>query len=124
MSLRDLRRHAGRLVVIGFSGHSVPDDVPRLAAEFDLGGVIYFARNVVEPAQVRELSREAADLAQDWPLWISVDQEGGRVARLKAPFTEWPAAITLGRSGDKKLAARFATTSARSWTVSNTNTTA
>ena len=56
-----------------------------------------------------ELSREVADLARDWPLWISVDQEGGRVARLKTPFTEWPPAITLGRSGDEKLAERFAT---------------
>jgi beta-N-acetylhexosaminidase len=57
---------------------------------------------------VAELSREVADLAIDWPLWVSVDQEGGRVARLKKPFTEWPPAITLGRSGDEKLAERFA----------------
>ena len=55
-----------------------------------------------------ELSREVSDLAIDWPLWVSVDQEGGRVARLKKPFTEWPPAITLGRSGDDKLAERFA----------------
>ena len=34
------------------------------------------------------------------PAWVSVDQEGGRVARLKAPFTEWPPMATLGRSGD------------------------
>ena len=108
MSLRELRRHAGRLTIVGFNGHSVPDDLRRLAAEFDLGGVIYFARNVLEPAQVRELSREVAGLARDWPFWISVDQEGGRVARLKSPFTEWPAAITLGRSGDEVLAERFA----------------
>lgn len=108
MSLRELRRHAGRLAIVGFSGHSVPDDLRRLAAEFDLAGVIYFARNIVEPAQVRDLSREVASLARDWPFWISVDQEGGRVARLKAPFTEWPAAITLGRSGDATLAERFA----------------
>jgi beta-N-acetylhexosaminidase len=41
-------------------------------------------------------------------LWVSVDQEGGRVARLKAPFTVWPPMQTLGRSGDTALAARFA----------------
>ena len=94
--------------MIGFAGHSVPAGLRELAAEFDLGGVVYFARNVVDPPQVAELSREVASLARDWPLWISVDQEGGRVARLKAPFTEWPPAITLGRSGDEALAARFA----------------
>jgi beta-N-acetylhexosaminidase len=108
MSLRELRRHAGRLAIVGFEGSSVPDDLRRLAAEFDLGGVIYFARNIVEPRQVAELSREVADLARDWPLWVSVDQEGGRVARLRSPFTEWPPAVTLGRSADERLAERFA----------------
>ena len=78
-----------------------------MAAEFDLGGVIYFARNIAEPAQVADLSRESADLAQDWPLWISVDQEGGRVARLRKPFTEWPPMVTLGRSGDAELVETF-----------------
>ena len=48
-------------------------------------------------------------LATDLPLWVSVDQEGGRVARLKAPFTEWPPMAMLGRSGDVQLAERFAT---------------
>jgi beta-N-acetylhexosaminidase len=108
MSRRELRRHVGRLAIVGFSGYSVPDDLRRLIADFDLGGVIYFARNVLEPAQVAELSRETAGLARDWPFWISVDQEGGRVARLRAPFTEWPPAATLGRSGDAALASRFA----------------
>jgi beta-N-acetylhexosaminidase len=108
MSVRELRRHVGRLAIVGFGGHSVPDDLRALIAEFDLGGVIYFARNVAEPRQLAELSREVAALARDWPLWISVDQEGGRVQRLKAPFTEWPPVKTLGRSGDAGLARRFA----------------
>jgi len=108
MSLRDFRHHVGRLAIVGFSGHSVPAELRHLAREFDLGGVIYFARNIVEPAQVKELSREVRELEGDWPFWISVDQEGGRVARLKQPFTEWPPAATLGRSGSDTLAERFA----------------
>ena len=107
MSLRELRRHAGRFVIAGFTGHTAPDDLRRLIAEFDLAGVIYFARNIVEPRQVAELSREVSALAREWPLWISVDQEGGRVARLKAPFTIWPPAATLGRGDDATLAARY-----------------
>jgi beta-N-acetylhexosaminidase len=109
MSLRELRRRVGRLAIVGFHGHTVPDDLRRVIDEFDLGGVIYFPRNIVDPGQVAELSREVSALAREWPFWISVDQEGGRVARLRAPFTEWPPAIALGRSGDDRLAERFAT---------------
>ena len=98
----------GRLAVVGFTGHAVPDELRRIAATFDLAGVIYFARNIVEPRQVAELSREVAALTRTWPLWISVDQEGGRVARLKAPFTEWPPMAALGRAADDGLATRFA----------------
>ncbi len=108
MSLRDFRQHVGRLAIVGFSGHSVPADLRRLAAEFDLGGVIYFSRNIVEPRQVLELSREVRGLERGCPFWVSVDQEGGRVARLRRPFTEWPPAMTLGRSGSEELAGRFA----------------
>src|SRR3954470_6815466 len=103
-----LRRQIGRLLIAGFGGHQVPVELASLAREFSLGGVILFARNVAEPEQVAELCYESARLVPDLPLWVSVDQEGGRVARLKAPFTEWPPMATLGRSGDVRLAERFA----------------
>ncbi len=86
----------------------MPVELSSLAREFGLGGVILFARNVAEPEQVAELCYECARLTPELPLWVSVDQEGGRVARLKAPFTEWPPMATLGRSGDARLAERFA----------------
>jgi beta-N-acetylhexosaminidase len=108
MSLRDIRRHVGQLSIAGFAGHAIPSDLRLLAREFDLGGIILFARNVDSPEQVAEVAREAQELACDLPLWVSVDQEGGRVARLKAPFTVWPPMLTLGRSGSEELAARFA----------------
>ena len=108
MSPSGLRRQIGQLLIAGFDGRQIPVELRALAREFGLGGVILFARNIEEPAQVAELAIDAAGLAPDLPVWVSVDQEGGRVARLKAPFTEWPPMATLGRSGDVKLAERFA----------------
>jgi beta-N-acetylhexosaminidase len=103
-----LRRQVGRLLIAGFDGLALPIELKSLAREFGLGGVILFARNIVEPEQVAELCFDAARLVPDLPLWVSIDQEGGSVARLKAPFTEWPAMATIGRSGDVALAGRFA----------------
>jgi beta-N-acetylhexosaminidase len=110
MSPSALRRQIGQLLFAGFEGQQVPVELRSLAREFGLGGVVLFARNLGEPEQVAELSYDAARLLPQLPLpvWVSVDQEGGRVARLKAPFTEWPAMATLGRSGDVRLAERFA----------------
>ena len=108
MSPSALCRQIGQLLIAGFDGDRIPVELKSLAREFGLGGVILFARNIVEPEQVSELAYEASRLNPDLPLWVSVDQEGGRVARLKAPFTEWPPMATLGRSGDVGLADRFA----------------
>ena len=110
MSLRMLRRQMGQLLVAGFSGETLSVEIRAIAREAGLGGVILLNRNhnIAGPEQVAELAWEAARLSSDPPAWVSVDQEGGRVARLKAPFTEWPAMATLGRSGDAGLAERFA----------------
>lgn len=108
MSPVALRKQIGQLLIAGFRGTSTPAELRALAADFGLGGTILFARNIQEPAQVAELSFELARLTPALPGWVSVDQEGGRVARLKAPFTEWPPMATLGRSGDTTLAVKFA----------------
>jgi len=108
MSPSALRRQIGQLLIAGFNGHQLSPELRSLAREFGLGGVILFARNIAEPEQVAEVAFEASRLMPELPAWVSVDQEGGRVARLKAPFTEWPPMATLGRSGDLRLAERFA----------------
>jgi beta-N-acetylhexosaminidase len=108
MSPLALRRQIGQLLIAGFHGHQLPVELRSLARDFGLGGVILFARNVTEPAQVAELAHESLQVSDRQPAWVSVDQEGGRVARLKAPFTEWPPMATLGRSGDLRLTERFA----------------
>jgi beta-N-acetylhexosaminidase len=98
----------GQLLIGSFAGRTVSVELRALAREFDLGGVILFARNVEAPEQVLELATECAALGAEAPAWVSVDQEGGRVARLRAPFTVWPPMATLGRAGSVVLATRFA----------------
>lgn len=108
-----LRRQIGQLVVSGFSGTEVPVELRALAREFELGGIILFARNIEAPTQVAELAYDLRRLKGELPPWVSVDQEGGRVQRLGAPCTVWPPVSTLGRSGDARLAERFARALAR-----------
>lgn len=103
-----IRREIGQLLIGSLPARTLTPELRSLAREFQLGGVILFSRNIEAPEQVAELSVDVQTLASGVPLWVSVDQEGGRVARLKAPFTEWPPMATLGRSGDAALAARFA----------------
>jgi len=102
------RRDIGQLLIGSFTGVTIPVELRALAREFDLGGVILFKRNVEGPDHVSELSSEAEGLGRATPAWVSVDQEGGRVARLTSPFTVWPPMATLGRSGSEELAGRFA----------------
>jgi beta-N-acetylhexosaminidase len=108
-----LHRRIGQLAVVGFDGTSLGDELRALAREFDLGGIILFARNVESPEQVADLAAEAQRLAGDLPLWVGIDQEGGRVARIKRPLTEWPPMRALGRADDEALAGRFGAALAR-----------
>lgn len=104
------RRNIGQFLIGSIPGTTLPVEFRSLAREFDLGGLILFSRNVEAPEQVAEVAFEADALGRTAPPWVSVDQEGGRVARLKEPFTRWPAMATLGRAGaaGDALAARFA----------------
>lgn len=93
------RRDIGQFLIGSMPGRSIPVELRSLAREFDLGGVILFSRNIEAPEQVAELAAESERLGRVAPAWVSVDQEGGRVARLKEPFTKWPPMATLGRAG-------------------------
>lgn len=102
--------------MLGFRGLSLPDWVGAFAREFGLGGVLLFdrdleqggLRNVESPTQVRALCAEVHALPGR-PL-VFVDQEGGRVRRLKAAagFAELPSAKAFARL-DEREARRLAT---------------
>jgi beta-N-acetylhexosaminidase len=94
--------------MVGFEGQAASADVRRLIRDFGAGSVILFARNVDAPEQLAELVRELQAIARDaghaLPLLVAVDQEGGRVARLRAPWTLWPSLRAVGRSESEETA--------------------
>ena len=96
----------GELFVLGFRGLTVPDWLRDFAARYGLGGVILFdydvaskqyGRNIESPEQVRRLCAEVAALPSG-PL-VLVDQEGGKVRRLKEQlgFAPLPSAKAFNR---------------------------
>jgi beta-N-acetylhexosaminidase len=84
-----------------------------------IGGVIIFARNFSDRAQIKALTAEIHSVRNTYesraPLLIAVDQEGGRVQRFKNDFTELPPLRWLGRLYDEspKQAVEFARLTAR-----------
>lgn len=84
-----------RAAIIGLAGPRLSAEEAALLRAHRPAGVILFARNVVDAAQLRALTGEVrAILGAEAP--VLVDQEGGRVARLKPPEWErWPAAAAL-----------------------------
>jgi beta-N-acetylhexosaminidase len=103
---------SGQRLIAGFEGPGFNDDLRYLIEALNVGGIILFAGNLEGPEEIREMCAAAQTCAADCglpPLFIAIDQEGGAVARLKEPFTQFP-----GNPGirDEKGAARFGETTA------------
>lgn len=113
VEVRETVRKVGQRFMVGFHGYEASPDVKRLIREFHVGSAILFARNVDGPEQVAELVRElqgvARDAGHELPLLVAVDQEGGRVARLREPWTLWPPLRALGQLGSEDHARRMGT---------------
>lgn len=81
-STEELRRKIGQMFIVGVDKTTLDDSLRYDLKERSLGGVIYFANNVVSPSQVKALS-DSISAAAHIPPFIAIDQEGGLVARLK-----------------------------------------
>lgn len=91
-----LRNAVGQLIVGGFSGETIHPSIVQLVSEGLIGGVILFTRNLPTVEHARSLVRALSALPAPVPLLISVDQEGGRVQRLRSPFPELPPMRAFG----------------------------
>lgn len=104
-----LEQKIAQMLLVGFRGTTLDEANPIVSAIRDhgVGGVVLFdydvvlrsyGRNVTSPAQLRALDASLRTLSRV-PLFVAVDQEGGRVARLK-PSCGFPATVSAQALGD------------------------
>lgn len=87
-------------LMLDIEGTSLTVEDQRLLAEPQVGGLILFGRNIQSPQQVRVLTDSIRQIRPE--LLIAVDQEGGRVQRLRAGFTRLPSMRTFGHLYEKE----------------------
>jgi beta-N-acetylhexosaminidase len=102
-----MERLASSVICVGFVGAS-PEEAPlQELADLAPGGILLFARNVHDVASTRVLvDAVRTSIGGDPPPLVAIDQEGGRVARLRAGAVAVPAMMALGASEDPELARR------------------
>ena len=98
-------QNPGQLILVGVPGAELDLDSARLFRKIQPGGFILFGRNIQTPVQLRKLIDDLRDLSDVEPI-ITIDQEGGRVSRLKLIGSEPPNAQQLRDKGDLDLIRR------------------
>lgn len=94
----------GQMIITGFNGSEYNDDMDRLINEYKVGGVILFARNIEDSNQMIDLTRALQENNNNLPLFISIDEEGGRVSRLPDDVEKFPSAFTIGLINNQQTA--------------------
>ena len=104
-----LEQMAGQRLMVGFEGTELNRDLEFLIDTIKVGGIVLFARNLENPEQIRHLCDSIHEYARSSgqpPLFIAIDQEGGQVARLRKPFTQFPGNSKMKDIKDAKYFAR------------------
>lgn len=92
--------------IFGLSGLTISEEEKKFFADLDPLGFILFARNCESPEQLKKLTRDLRELLQRDDVLILIDQEGGRVARLKPPhWRKAPPAGYFAKIADSSIAA-------------------
>lgn len=99
-----LKKRVGRLMVAGFKGIIMSEEIKHMIHSYHIGGIILFGRNIGTPEELLHLTNslqgEAKKAGYRTPLLICIDQENGVVRRLGEGTTIIPGAMLLGATHD------------------------
>jgi len=104
-----IEQKIGQLFFIGIPGAQIDAAARRLLEEISPGGVCFFARNIQDPEQTRQLTDDIREKLPVEP-FLSIDQEGGLVDRLRRILTPMPAANSIKTIEDAANLAQITST--------------
>ena len=112
-----LEEKVGQLLFVGIAGPEADAETLAQLRELHAGGVVLFDRNMQNPTQVKALigalQKQTLSQAPRLPLFVSVDQEGGRVLRMREQVLPLPSQAELGLQGSTEQVEEWAAKNAR-----------
>lgn len=106
MAGMSLEEKIGQLVISGFEGEDMTPGLQSLIQDYKLGGFIFFSRNIKDIEQTKNLinSIKEENKSNQIPLFLSIDEEGGRVSRLPSDYHRLPSGLDIGAKENEELA--------------------
>lgn len=104
-----LEEKIGQLLIIGLEDKAINQATTNMIEQYKVGGFIYFARNIEDNLQLLNLTKDLKGLNESnpAPLFISIDEEGGRVSRLPKEYKRLPESKTIGDLNDLELSYEY-----------------
>ena len=99
----------GQLIIAGFEGQEINESLKKMISEYKIGGLIFFGRNIDDSQQTMRLIDQIKqeNSSNPYPLFLSIDEEGGIVSRLPSDYRRLPTALKVGDKGNEELSMSY-----------------
>ena len=106
LSEMTLEQKIGQMLIVGVEGYTIGENSKSLIKDNKIGGFIIYGDNVESSSQLLKLTNDLKEInsTNNIPLFISVDEEGGRVSRMPSEFNNIPSYSYIGSINDKEYA--------------------
>lgn len=112
MEIKELsiKEKIGQMVIIGLDTNYITDRIKEMIQEYKIGGIILYRKNFSTYSDMLKLVKELKKLNKEnkVPLFIAIDQEGGRVNRMPKEIKNLPSASNVASIGGKELVGKSA----------------
>lgn len=100
-----LEEKIGQMIIAGIDGYTINENEKKLIQDYHIGGFILFGRNIENPEQLLEInnSLKSENSINKIPLFISVDEEGGRISRIPKEIKNLPSNLEIGKINNEEF---------------------